>query len=85
MGSIIGLITRYLSESLKIGEDKLQPDTQIIESGIADSFAIVGLISFVEEKFGISLIDDDFDITNFNSIQSISILIQKKIDQEIIE
>lgn len=78
MNNVTEVITNYLSETLKVEKSKLNPDTQLLESGIMDSLAIVGLLSFLEEKFGITLVDNDFDIANFNTINDICSLIDSK-------
>jgi acyl carrier protein len=44
------------------------PDTDLIESGLIDSLALVSLIAEIEGEFGFELPLDDFDVDNFRSV-----------------
>ena len=52
-------------------------NSQLIESGILDSFSILVLISEIEKKLKISLNTDNFDISDFENIKSIISYIEK--------
>ncbi len=47
------------------------PDTDLIESGLLDSLALVTLITALEEAFACELPLDDFDLERFRSIERI--------------
>jgi acyl carrier protein len=47
----------------------------LIDSGIIDSFGIMALLGFVEEKFAIKVAGDDLLPENFDSIITISAMI----------
>ena len=72
---IAGFIaTELLSEI----EQPLSQESLLIESGLIDSFGIVEIVSFIEEKFGVSLENDDLVIENFNTISAIAGLVSRK-------
>ena len=50
----------------------------LIDSGILDSLGIMKLILFLEEKFSVKITDEDLIPENFESIQTINLLVQKK-------
>ena len=53
-------------------------DTPLLESGILDSLAVVKLLAFLEESFGVEIGDDEFDPDNFESLDAIEALIARK-------
>ncbi len=50
----------------------------LIEEGIIDSFGIMALLGFLEEKFAIHISGDELLPENFASIESISSLVDRK-------
>jgi acyl carrier protein len=53
----------------------LGPDTPLIERGIVDSLGILRLIDFVEKRFSIAIPPQEMVLKNFESINSIRLLI----------
>ena len=53
-------------------------DDQLLEQGIIDSFGIMTLLGFLEEKFAVHIEGDDLTPENFSSISTISALIDRK-------
>ena len=47
-------------------------DTDLMETGLLDSLALVELLAQLEETFGVSISTDDLEIENFRSIASIA-------------
>jgi acyl carrier protein len=44
----------------------------LLAAGVIDSLGILRLVSFVEEKFGIEVPDEDVTIDNFQSVKAMS-------------
>jgi acyl carrier protein len=57
----------------------LTPDYALIENHVVDSMGLLMLVSFVEERFGIQLADEELVPEHFGTIGSIATLIEKKI------
>lgn len=51
--------------------DKLFEDTSLIESGILDSFSIVKLVIFIEEKLHVEISSELLQMENFENINKI--------------
>ncbi len=51
-------------------------DTDLIESGLLDSLALVMLIAALEEAFACELLLDDFDLERFRSVERIAAHLQ---------
>ena len=58
-------------------------DTDLVGSGLIDSLALVELLSYLEETFGVSVPTDDLEIENFRSIANIAGLVVRR--QEVVE
>jgi acyl carrier protein len=52
--------------------DNLRDDTSLITSGILDSLAVLGLVSFLEQRFSIELDVYDTSIERFDRIIDIA-------------
>lgn len=49
----------------------------LFADGRIDSLKIVGVIGFVESQFGVVVEDEDFEISNFSSVDAVTALIEK--------
>ncbi len=61
------------------GRGVLTPDYPLIENHVVDSMGLLMLVSFVEERFGISLADEELVPEHFGTINSIARLVEKKV------
>jgi acyl carrier protein len=52
-----------------LGVEAPTPETDLIESGLLDSLALVSLITEIEREFGFELPLDGFDIESFRSVE----------------
>jgi acyl carrier protein len=59
-------ITRLIRESL--GVDVPTADTDLIESGLLDSLALVSLLAEIEREFGFELPLDTLEVDDFRTI-----------------
>lgn len=51
--------------------ERIERETDLIASGIIDSFGIVGVVDFIEERFGVTVDDADIDPENFRTVIAI--------------
>lgn len=67
------IIADYISQELITNAEavSLQPDTPLIESNLVDSTALMNLVLFLEERFGVSIGDTDLTRQNFETIRAI--------------
>ena len=56
----------------------LQCET-LIDSGYIDSLALINLISELDIEFDIEIKFDELEVSNFNSVDAIQALVEKKI------
>ncbi len=70
-------IRTWLQENVT-GDREIPDDYPLIESGVLTSLQTVELVMFMEDKFGISVEDEELDEENFESIKSIAGLVASK-------
>lgn len=60
------------------GSGDVDGDYPLIENGLLTSLQTVELVMFLEERFGITVEDEEFDEENFATISSIANLVESK-------
>lgn len=60
----------FFSEKLSVEVSSV--DTDLAQTGILDSLALVELLSYIEEEFGTEISLDDIEIEDFHSIARIA-------------
>lgn len=66
-----------------IGKQPLDPDHNLLASGLIDSLGVIKLIVSLEKAFGISIGDEDVVPENFQSLNSLANFIEQKRGKEI--
>ncbi|NOQ22989.1 MAG: hypothetical protein GQ565_10145 [Candidatus Aegiribacteria sp.] len=68
------IVDEYLDED---DEDEVFYDSPLISSGIVDSFSMVSLKRFIENKYSIKLPDEEATPEAFDTVNSICKLVNK--------
>lgn len=73
-------IRGYIAQNLMFGEENthLDPDASLLDMGIVDSVAVMELVLYVEEHFGLSVADDEIVPDNFDSIAKLASYVRSK-------
>ena len=56
----------------------LTDSTELVTSGVLDSIALLTLVGFIEEEFGVEVDAHEADADNFNTLNDITKLIESK-------
>jgi acyl carrier protein len=67
----------YIRDEMQIDESSLRIDTPLW-GGVIDSVALIRLISFIEEEFGVQIEDDELTPSHFGTIADIAALVDRK-------
>ncbi len=59
-------------------DDGFKDDVSLLANGMIDSTGVLELVAFVEERYGISVKDDELIPSNFDSVNNLSDFIMKK-------
>ena len=76
---IAATIQRYITDEFLVGKKaSIGPDDSLISIGALDSLTLLQLISFVEEEFGVTVQDYEMAPENFQTINAIVSLVERK-------
>lgn len=62
----------------KEDSDKIHNETDLIEKGVLDSFAILQLITHMEETYQIEVGNDEISVENMGSVSRLSDFVRRK-------
>lgn len=67
------IIINYIEQELLSGQSdlKLEADEDILTTGLIDSIGIMNLITFLEQKFEVTIPAEDMTIENFMTVEII--------------
>jgi acyl carrier protein len=72
------IVLQYvINEYLEDDSEVLTYDSPLISGGIVDSFSMVSLKRFLENKYNISIPDDEATPEAFDSVNKIIVLVEK--------
>lgn len=73
-------LERFILGEVLAGSSRAQidPDESLISSGILDSMALLQLVTFIEERFGVTVGDGELIPSNFETINHIKAFLEKK-------
>lgn len=78
--SIEATIKHYILNNLlaESGRTEIGLDESLISSGILDSMIVLQLVAFIEDQFGITVEDEELTPDNFETINQLRTLIERK-------
>jgi acyl carrier protein len=79
MNDIKNKIGQYIKQEVSIEGEKIKDDTLIFKEGYLDSMGFMMLMTFIDETFGVKIIDKDMIQENFESINAITNFITEKL------
>ena len=65
----------HLSKEANLPLDTFEPDLPMISGSLIDSFLMVGLATFLESEFNVSIPDDYVTVEHLDTLSSIEALI----------
>jgi len=60
------------------GITQIDPNENLLSKGIIDSHGVMELVGFLEERFGITVGDEDLSPENFESVANIDAFVARK-------
>jgi acyl carrier protein len=82
--NILKDLEKVLLTEIVVDTDKksLEPDEDLLEKGIIDSLGIMKLVLFMEETFGIAVVDEEIVPENFQTVNMMVKFIEQKIQNK---
>jgi len=82
MDNIRGKVREFVEEAAqRKGVVAVTDEESLTENGVIDSLAIFRLVSFLEDKFGIRIADEEIVNDNFESVNTIESFVAQKLDK----
>jgi acyl carrier protein len=80
MENVEAAVKQFIMTEFLPGEDpaELTPDTPLITGGVLDSLATMKLVSFLEERYGITFQAHEVDSEHLDTLASIASLVAAK-------
>lgn len=72
-------IRRYLTEHFLFGRSEALSDDAPLLGNVIDSQGVIELILFVQERFSITVEDEEVTTDNFSSLKNTAAFIEKKL------
>ena len=73
-------IRAFIVENFLFGNDEgLKDETSFLEEGIIDSTGVLELVDFIEEKYSITIEDEELIPENLDSINNVTRYLETKI------
>lgn len=82
IASIMTAIADYIVENFELESEDLEQDTPLFSSSLLDSFAMVDLVSFIENQSGARFEVLDMHLGNLDSLDKIEGILAKKLGQD---
>jgi len=77
---ILPALNAYIvTQILKQPGRNLRPDEPLLTSGLVDSFNLVDLGLFVEDRFGVRIEDTELNPDTFDTLEQLTALIQSRL------
>jgi len=70
-------MVQFLKDDLAVDVDDINAETLLFSSGVVDSFALVSMMTFIENEAGIQISPADVNLSNFDSISRILAYVEK--------
>jgi acyl carrier protein len=72
----------FITENFILDGDDLAVDASLTQQGVLDSMGVLELIMFVEERFGVTVPDEDTLPENLDSVERIVGYVQRRLDAD---
>lgn len=72
-------LRRFIRENFYLGTEVLEDDDSLMERGVVDSTGMLELIGFLEERFGLSVEDEEVVPENLDSVERLAIYVRRKL------
>ena len=83
MEEIKDVVLKYvIDEYLEEEDEEITYDTPLISGGIVDSFSMVSLKRFLENKYEISIPDEDATPERFDTVNKITSLVKDFVEKK---
>ncbi|HEX2032538.1 MAG TPA: acyl carrier protein [Actinomycetota bacterium] len=70
-------IRQFINREILLADEAGVEDDTPLVGGVLDSMALMRLVAFLEEEFGIEIDDTDVSATNFGTVRDVARLVEQ--------
>lgn len=78
MGDVIAEVRSFLRDNFMLDDAEIRDEDSFMAGHVLDSTGFIELITFVEERFGVEVADDEMLPENFDSLRNIAGYVERK-------
>jgi acyl carrier protein len=75
---VIGAVRSFLRDNFMLDDAEIGDEDSFMAGHVLDSTGFIELITFVEERFGVEVADDEMLPENFDSLRNIAGYVERK-------
>jgi acyl carrier protein len=78
---LMNQIRDHICGTMLIGlsDQSIEPDESLVQRGVVDSTGVLELVEFLQQRFGITVMDDEITTDNLDTLNSITAFVQRKL------
>ncbi len=77
---IRGKVNTFIKQNYLFDERKsLDPSASLLGTGVLDSTGILEMITFIEEEFKVTFLDEELTSENFDSVDRVVSMLERKL------
>jgi acyl carrier protein len=78
---VVSEVREYICGTMLIGlsDQSIEADESLVQRGVVDSTGVLELVEYLQDRFGISVRDDEITTSNLDTLNSISAFVQRKL------
>jgi acyl carrier protein len=77
--NVVARIKTFLAQQFPATKN-VGVEDPLLKNGLIDSLGILEVVTFVENEFGITIVDEELSPDNFESVRSLSAFVRQKIN-----
>lgn len=65
---------------MKVAPDEIEDDKSLVDHYDVDSVSLLELVVGIEEEFGVTVEDEEFDVDHFQTVAALATFVRTKLD-----
>jgi acyl carrier protein len=77
----IGDVSGFIRDTMLVGlsDQSIEPDESLVQRGVIDSTGVLELVTFLQDRYGIEIKDDEITTDNLDSLNAIAAFLRRKL------
>ena len=78
---LIDEVRGFIRDTMLVGlsDQSIEPDESLVQRGVIDSTGVLELVTFLQDRYGIEIRDDEITTDNLDSLQAIAGFLRRKL------